>query len=80
LSREKLGDSEPFLGPGYDGDQDWLLTGRPEGLRVTVIELCQQEMRQNAKRSAGELEFPLRNLEPLFTQAAEDEAKEPIGR
>jgi hypothetical protein len=80
LSREKPGGSEPFRGPGYDGDQDWLLTGRPEEFRVTVLELCQQEMRQNAKRSAGELEFPLRNLEPLFTQAAEDEAKEPIGR
>jgi hypothetical protein len=79
--------SEPFWGPGYDWDPDWMLTERHKDLRATLIELCHQEMRDNAKRSDDELKFPRRNLEllgelaeKLLAQAAEDEAKEPIGR
>jgi hypothetical protein len=79
--------SEPFWGLGYDWDRDWMLTERHKELRATLIELCQQEMRDNAKRSDDELKFPRRNLEllgelaeKLLAQAAEDEAKEPIGR
>jgi alkylation response protein AidB-like acyl-CoA dehydrogenase len=94
--------SEPFWGLGYDWDPDWMLTERHKELRATLIELCQQEMRDNAKRSDDELKFPRRNLEllgehgflaptvpeegkralaeKLLAQAAEDEAKEPIGR
>ncbi len=57
--------SEPYWGLGYDWDPDWLLTDRHKELRTTIIELCQQEMRDNAKRSDDELKFPRRNLELL---------------
>jgi alkylation response protein AidB-like acyl-CoA dehydrogenase len=65
LSEEKMWGSEPFWGLGYDWDPDWLLTERQKELRSTLIELCQQEMRDNAKRSDDELKFPRRNLELL---------------
>ena len=57
--------SEPYWGLGYDWDPDWLLTERQKELRSTLIDLCQQEMRANAKRSDDELKFPRRNLELL---------------
>jgi alkylation response protein AidB-like acyl-CoA dehydrogenase len=57
--------SEPYWGLGYDWDPDWLLTDRQRELRSTLIELCQQEMRDNAERSDDELKFPRRNLELL---------------
>ena len=57
--------SEPYWGLGYDWDPNWLLTDRQKELRSTLIELCQQEMRDNAKRSDDELKFPRRNLELL---------------
>jgi alkylation response protein AidB-like acyl-CoA dehydrogenase len=57
--------SEPFWGLGYDWDPDWVLTDRHKELRAKLIELCQQEMRDNAKRSDDELKFPRRNLELL---------------
>jgi alkylation response protein AidB-like acyl-CoA dehydrogenase len=65
LSEEKMWGSEPYWGLGYDWDPDWLLTDRQKELRSTLIELCQQEMRDNAKRSDDELKFPRRNLELL---------------
>jgi alkylation response protein AidB-like acyl-CoA dehydrogenase len=65
LSEEKMWGSEPYWGLGYDWDPDWLLTDRQKELRSTLIELCQQEMRANAKRSDDELKFPRRNLELL---------------
>src|SRR5215472_7267553 len=57
--------SEPYWGLGYDWDPDWLLTDRQKELRSLLIELCEQEMRENAKRSDDELKFPRRNLELL---------------
>jgi alkylation response protein AidB-like acyl-CoA dehydrogenase len=57
--------SEPYWGLGYDWDPDWMLTKRHRELRATLIELCQQELRENAKRSDDELKFPRRNLELL---------------
>jgi alkylation response protein AidB-like acyl-CoA dehydrogenase len=57
--------SEPYWGLGYDWDPDWILTDRHKELRATLIDLCQQEMRDNAKRSDDELKFPRRNLELL---------------
>jgi alkylation response protein AidB-like acyl-CoA dehydrogenase len=57
--------SEPFWGLGYDWDPDWVLTDRHKELRAKLIDLCQQEMRDNAKRSDDELKFPRRNLELL---------------
>jgi alkylation response protein AidB-like acyl-CoA dehydrogenase len=57
--------SEPYWGLSYDWDPDWMLTERHKELRATLIELCQQEMRDNAKRSDDELKFPRRNLELL---------------
>lgn len=51
LSQEKVWGSEPYLRLGYDWDPDWLLTGRQKELRSTLIDLCRQEMRDNAKRS-----------------------------
>jgi alkylation response protein AidB-like acyl-CoA dehydrogenase len=62
---EKMWGSEPFWGLGYDWDPDWVLTDRQKQLRSTLIELCQQEMRANAKRFDDRLEFPRRNLEIL---------------
>jgi alkylation response protein AidB-like acyl-CoA dehydrogenase len=57
--------AEPYWGLGYDWDPDWPLTDRHRELRATLIDLCQQEMRDNAKRSDDELKFPRRNLELL---------------
>jgi alkylation response protein AidB-like acyl-CoA dehydrogenase len=57
--------AEQYWGLGYDWDPDWVLTDRHKELRATLIDLCQQEMRENAKRSDDELKFPRRNLELL---------------
>jgi alkylation response protein AidB-like acyl-CoA dehydrogenase len=65
LSEEKMWGSEPYWGLGYDWDPDWVLTDRHKELRAKLIDLCQQEMRDNAKRSDDELKFPRRNLELL---------------
>ncbi len=62
---EKMWGDEPFWGLGYDWDPDWVLTDRQQELRATLIELCEKEMRANAKRSDDELLFPRRNLELL---------------
>ena len=62
---EKAWGDEPFWGLGYDWDPDWVLTERQKELREKLIELCEQEMRANAKRSDDELLFPRRNLEIL---------------
>ena len=60
---EKMWGGEPFWGLSYDWDPDWVLTDRQKELRETLIELCEQEMRANAKRSDDELLYPRRNLE-----------------
>ena len=44
---------------------DWLLTERQKELRAKLIDLCEQEMRANAKRSDDELAYPRRNFELL---------------
>src|SRR5438876_1429615 len=62
---EKLWGSEPFWGLGYEWDPDWVLTDRQKELRATLIELCEKELRANAKRSDDELLYPRRNLELL---------------
>ena len=62
---EKMWGGEPFWGLGYDWDPDWVLTDRQKELRATLIELCEKELRANAKRSDDELLFPRRNLELL---------------
>src|SRR4249920_2333634 len=62
---DKQWGSEPFWGLGYEWDPDWVLTDRQKELRSTLIDLCEQEMRANAKRSDDELLFPRRNLELL---------------
>ena len=62
--REDVG-GEPFWGLGYEWDPDWVLTDRQRELRTLLIELCEKEMRANAKRSDDELLFPRRNLELL---------------
>ena len=43
---------DALWGLGYDWDPDWMLTERHKELRATLIELCQQEMRDNAKAKA----------------------------
>jgi alkylation response protein AidB-like acyl-CoA dehydrogenase len=65
VSQQKMWGAEQYWGLGYDWDPDWLLTDRHKELRATLIDLCQQEMRENAKRSDDELKFPRRNLELL---------------
>lgn len=62
---EKVWGSEPFWGLGYEWDPDWVLSDRQKELRATLIELCETEMRANAKRSDDELLYPRRNLELL---------------
>src|SRR5438093_504853 len=62
---DKTWGSEPFWGLGYEWDPDWVYTDRQKELRAKLIELCEQEMRANAKRSDDELLFPRRNLELL---------------
>jgi len=62
---EKMWGGEPFWGLGYEWDPDWVLTDRQKELRAMLIELCEKEMRANAKRSDDELLFPRRNLELL---------------
>jgi len=57
--------SEPYWGLGYEWDPEWVLTDRQKELRDKLIELCEKEMRANAKRSDDEIEFPRRNLELL---------------
>jgi alkylation response protein AidB-like acyl-CoA dehydrogenase len=65
VSQQKMWGAEQYWGLGYDWDPDWVLTDRHKELRATLIDLCQQEMRENAKRSDDELKFPRRNLELL---------------
>ena len=65
VSQQKMWGAEQYWGLGYDWDPDWVLTDRHQELRATLIDLCQQEMRENAKRSDDELKFPRRNLELL---------------
>src|SRR5262245_43497015 len=62
---EKMWGSEPFWGLGDDWDPDWVYTDRQRELRATLIELCEKELRANAKRFDDELMFPRRNLELL---------------
>jgi hypothetical protein len=63
MADEKMWGAEPFWGLGYEWDPDWTLTDRQKELRGKLIELCEKEMRANAKRSDDELLFPRRNLE-----------------
>src|SRR5438067_12462247 len=65
MSDEKMWGDEPFWGLGYEWDPDWVYTDRQKELRATLIELCEKELRANAKRSDDELLFPRRNLELL---------------
>jgi alkylation response protein AidB-like acyl-CoA dehydrogenase len=62
---EKMWGAEPFWGLGYEWDPDWVYTDRQKALRAQLIELCEQELRANAKRSDDELLYPRRNLELL---------------
>ena len=62
---EKMWGSEPFWGLGYEWDPDWVYTDRQKELRATIIDLCETELRANAKRFDDELTFPRRNLEIL---------------
>ena len=62
---EKTWGGEPFWGLGYEWDPDWFLTERQKELRAKLIELCETEMRANAKRSDDELLYPRRNFEVL---------------
>ena len=65
---EKMWGSEPFWGLGYEWDPDWVYTERQKELRAKLIELCETELRSNAKRFDDELMFPRRNLELLGEQ------------
>ena len=62
---EKTWGEEPFWGLGYDWDPDWVLSDRQRQLRETLIDLCESELRANAKRSDDELLYPRRNFELL---------------
>ena len=64
MTGKEWGD-EPYCGLGSDWDPDWLLTDRAARLRDTLIELCERELRANAKRFDDNLEYPRRNFELL---------------
>ncbi len=55
---EKQWGGEPYFGLGYDWDPDWLLTDRQRELRELLIELCEKEMRANAKTSDDGARLP----------------------
>jgi alkylation response protein AidB-like acyl-CoA dehydrogenase len=65
MPEEKTWGAAPFWGLGYDWDPDWILTARQRELRDLLIELCEGELRANAKRFDDGLEYPRRNLELL---------------
>ncbi len=46
---EKTWGGEPFWGLGYEWDPEWVLTDRQRELRDLLIDLCEKEMRANAK-------------------------------
>src|SRR6202046_4875556 len=62
---EKMWGGEPFWGLGYEWDHEWVLSDRQRELRDLLIELCEKEMRANAKISDDNLEYPRKNLELL---------------
>ena len=62
---EKMWGGEPFWGLGFEWDPEWVLTERQKELQDLLIELCEKEMRANAKVSDHDLEYPRRNLELL---------------
>src|SRR5258707_7494436 len=62
---EKTWGGEPFWGLGFEWDPEWVLSDRQRELRDLLIELCEKELRANAKVSDDELKFPRRNLELL---------------
>ncbi len=62
---DKRWGAEPYFGLGYEWDPEWVLTERQRELRDQVIELCEREMRANAKRFDDNLEYPRRNFELL---------------
>jgi alkylation response protein AidB-like acyl-CoA dehydrogenase len=62
---EKMWGSEPFWGLGYEWDPDWVYTEHQKELRSELIELCETQLRPNAKRFDDELMFPRPNLEIL---------------
>src|SRR6201986_2421875 len=62
---EKTWGGEAFWGLGYEWDPEWVLSDRQRELRDLLIELCEKEMRANAKVSDDNLEYPRRNLELL---------------
>ena len=62
---EKMWGSEPFWGLGSDWDPDWILTPKQIELRDLLVELCEKEMRANAKVSDDGFVFPRKNLELL---------------
>src|SRR6185437_15239832 len=64
MAEKRWGD-EPYFGLGTDWDPDWLLTERQLELRDLLIELCEKEIRANAKISDDTLTYPRRNLELL---------------
>jgi len=62
---EKMWGEEAFWGLGYEWDPEWVLSERQRELRDLLIELCQTEMRDRAKVSDDNLEYPRENLELL---------------
>ena len=62
---EKMWGGEAFWGLGYEWDPEWVLTDRQRELRDLLLELCQTEMRDRAKVSDDNLEYPRANLELL---------------
>ena len=61
---EKMWGGEPFWGLGYEWDPDWVYTDRQKELRATLIELCEKEMRANAKANPNSWLYV---IDPNFT-------------
>jgi hypothetical protein len=56
---------DPFWGLGYEFDPQWLLTDEQRKLQKTLIDLCQQSMRENAVESDKKLIYPRKNFQTL---------------
>ena len=65
MSTRRCGAASRSGASATSGTRTGCYTDRQKELRATLIELCEQEMRANAKRSDDELLFPRRNLELL---------------
>ncbi len=65
MANVKKWGKEEFWGVGYEYDPQWLLTDEQKKIQALIIDLAQQQMRDNAIESDKKLLFPRKNFEIL---------------